>query len=354
MTSPFSTPAWMAAPMATTSDQLRYRRHAGRPTHQDDVVDVALGDAGVGDGPLEGAAAAVEQVGGQLLELGPTERVVEMQRTLVGGRHEGQVDLRGRGLGQLDLGLLGRLLETLHGHGVGGQVHPVVALERRHQPVDHGLVPVVATELGVAGGGLHLEHPVAEFQHRHVERPAAEVEHQDGLVGGLLVESVGEGGRGGLVDDAQHLEPGHLAGLVGGGALGVVEVGGHGDDRLRDGVAEVLLGVALELHQHPGRYLLGGVALVVDLGLLGRPHAPLHRADGAIGVGDGLALGDLAHEHLAVVAERHDGWSGARSLRVGDDDRVAALEDAYDRIRGTEIDTDGLWHGEASFRLCLA
>ena len=78
--------------------------------------------------------------------------------------------------------------------------------------------------LGVAVGALHLEHAVADLEDRHVEGAAAEVEHEDGLVGRALVEAVGEGGRGGLVDDAQHLEAGDLAGLLGGGALGVVEV----------------------------------------------------------------------------------------------------------------------------------
>ena len=318
-------------------------------------MDVALGDPGVGDGPLEGAPAAVEQGRGQLLELGPAQAVVQVQRALVGGRHEGQVDLRGRGLRQLDLGLLSGLLEALHGHRIFRQVHAVIALERRHEPVDHGVVPVVAAELGIAVGRLYLGHAVAELQHGHVECPAAEVEDQDGLVGGLLVQPVGQGGRGGLVDDAQHLEPGDLAGLLGGGALGVVEVGGHGDDGLGDGVAEVLLGVALELHQHAGGDLLGGVALVVDLELLGRvAHVPLDRSDGAAGVGDGLALGDLAHQHLAVGAERHDGRSRARSLGIGYDDGVATLEDAYDGVRGTEVDTYGLCHGEAPSALCCS
>ena len=93
--------------------------------------------------------------------------------------------------------------------------------------------------LGVAVGRLDLEHAVADLEHGHVEGAAAEVEHEDRLVFGALVEAVGERGRGRLVDDAQHLEAGDRAGFLGGGALGVVEVRGDGDDGLGDGVAEV-------------------------------------------------------------------------------------------------------------------
>ena len=99
----------------------------------------------------------------------------------------------------------------------------------------------------------------------HVEGATTEVEDEDGLLLVLLVEAVGERRGGGLVDDAQHLEAGDLARLLGGGALGVVEVGGDGDDGLVDGVAQVGLGVPLELLQDAGRDLLGGVLLAVDV-----------------------------------------------------------------------------------------
>ena len=115
------------------------------------------------------------------------------------------------------------------------------------------LIPVVTAEVRVAMGGLHLEHAVADLEDRHVERAATEVEHEDGLVRRALVEPVRERRRGRLVDDAQHLEAGDLAGLLRGGALGVVEVRRDGDDRLGDGVAEVRLRVALQLHAACGR-----------------------------------------------------------------------------------------------------
>jgi hypothetical protein len=198
----------------------------------------------------------------------------------------------------------------------------------------------------VAVGALDLEDAVADLEDGHVERAATEVEHEDRLVGALLVEAVGQGCRGRLVDDAEHLEAGDLARLLGGGALGVVEVGGHGDDGLGDGVTEVRLGVALQLLQRAGADLLGRVVLPVDVGRLPvGAHVALDGADGPVRVRDRLALRDLADEHLAVLGEGDDGRRRATALGVGDDDGLTALEGADDAVGGAEVDADGLCHG---------
>jgi hypothetical protein len=264
---------------------------------------------------------------------------------------------------QLHLGLLARLLEALEGHGVLGEVDPLLALELLHEPVDHALVEVVAAEVGVAVGALDLEDALGELEHRDVVGAAAEVEHGDRLLL-LLVEAVGEGGRRGLVDDAEHVEPGDLAGVLGGLALRVVEVGRDGDDGLRDRVPEVVLGGLLHLLQDHRRDLGRRVALALDLdrhevvaaagdlvgdalGLVAHlarlaPHEALDREERVGGVGDGLALGDLADQALAVLGERDDRRRGAAALGVGDDHRVAPLEDGDDRVGGAEVDADDL------------
>jgi hypothetical protein len=53
----------------------------------------------------------------------------------------------------------------------------------------------------------------------------------------------------------------------------------------------------------------------------------LDREEGALGVGDRLALGRLADEALAVVGEGDDRRRGARAFRVLDDLRVLAVHD---------------------------
>jgi aldehyde:ferredoxin oxidoreductase len=54
-----------------------------------------------------------------------------------------------------------------------------------------------------------------------------------------FVQAISQRGRGRLIDDAKHIETGDSAGILGRLALGVVEVGGHGDDSAGHGFAQV-------------------------------------------------------------------------------------------------------------------
>ena len=169
-----------------------------------------------------------------------------MLGTLRRGRDERQVDLALGGAGQLDLGLLSRLGQALQSLLVLTQIDAFVGLEGLSQMINDHLVKVVATQVGVAGGGEHLENTVTNLEHGHVEGAAAQVENKDALVA-LLVEAIGQSRRGGLVDDPQHLEAGDLAGILGGLTLGIVEISGNGDHRLGDGLTEIFTGVLGQL-----------------------------------------------------------------------------------------------------------
>jgi hypothetical protein len=303
----------------------------------------------------------------ELVQLRTRELEVEVLRALLRGGDEGQVDLRRHRRGQLDLRLLGRLVEALERHLVGGEVDALVALELRDHPVDDRLVEVVAAKVVVAVRRLDLEDALAELEHRHVERAAAEVEDEDRLVGALLVEAVGERGRGRLVDDPQHVQAGDLAGVLRGLALGVVEVGGDCHDRVGDWLAEVGLGVRLQLLQRHRadlrrRVLLVGrlhahvlvrtlddlvrddLHLLRDLVVLAA-HEALDREDRVLRVRDLLAARRRPDEPLPVLRERDDGRGRAPALRVGDHRRLAALEHGHAAVGRAEVDADGLCHG---------
>ena len=163
----------------------------------------------------------------------------------------------------------------------------------------------------------------ADLEDRDVERAAAEVVDRDRL-SIVLAEAVRERGRGRLVDDADDVEAGDRAGVLGGLTLVVVEVRRDGDDRLLDLGAEVVLGDHLHLLQDhradlghavrpcsrswmraspcgPSTMRYGQVAIAF-LHLRAVPLAAdqaLGRVDRVLRVGDGLALGDVADQALA-------------------------------------------------------
>ena len=293
---------------------------------------------------------AVQQGAGQLRE--PRARQARVK--VLGARgvrgDERQVDLRLLGRGELDLRLLGGLVEALQGHRVRGEVDALVALEVRHEPVHDRLVEVVAAEVVIAGRRLDLEDAVADLQHRDVEGAAAEVEDQDRLVV-FLVQAVRQRGRRRLVDDALDVQSGDLAGVLGRLALVVVEVRRHRDHGRIDSFAEIRFGIGLELLQDHRRDLRRRVLiaarfdarvavgagddlvgddrlLLTHLGLLAA-HETLDREDRVLRVGDRLALGDGADEALAGGRERDHRGGRATALRVLDDGRLATLKHGH-------------------------
>ena len=283
------------------------------------------------------------------------------------GGDERQVDFGLRGGGELDLRLLRGLLQPLQRQLVAAQIDALLLLEFVGEIVDQTHVEVFAAEEGVAVGRLHLEHAVADFQDRNVEGAAAEVVDRD-RAALLLVEAVGQRGRRRLVDDAQHFEAGDLAGVLGGLALRVVEIGGHGDDGLLDLLTEIGLGRLLHLLQDEGGDLRGRIGLAFDLDpgvavrgahdlvgdellvlvhhrvVVAAADQPLDREDGALRVGDGLALGRLSDQPLAVIGEGDDRRRRAHALRIFDHFRRLAFHHGDARIGGAEVDADDLAH----------
>ena len=247
---------------------------------------------------------------------------------------------------------------------------PWSLLELVDEPVDDALVEVVAAQVRVAVGGLDLEDALADAQDRDVERAAAQVVDGDHLVLALLVQAVGQRRGGRLVDDAQHFEAGDLAGVLGGLALAVVEVGGHGDDRLGDLLAQLGLGVGLQLLQDHGRDLGRAVVLAVHAPRARRRWTPWRpctaRASGRFCTSASSNLRPMKRLTLKmvfsglVIACRRATWPTRRSPVLGltaTTDGVRRLPSAFsstvgspafhdrdDRVGRPEVDTQYFRH----------
>src|SRR5262249_5077608 len=71
----------------------------------------------------------------------------------------------------------------------------------------------------------------------------------------------------------------------------------------------------------------------------------LHCEEGALGIGDGLALGGLADQALTVISDGDDRRRRAHALGILNDFGVFAIHYSDARIRGAEVDPNDLSHG---------
>ena len=191
-------------------------RDTGGTAHEDHLVDIGGGVAGIGQSLLARLDGGTDQVVAQLLELGTREGAHKVLRHPVDRHDVGQVDLRGVGAGELDLGLLSSLFQTLQSHSILTQVHVIVLHKLLSQPVDDLMVEVVAAQVRVTIGGLHFKHAVTQFQDGDIEGTATEVEHGHFGVCFLLVKAVCQSGSRRFVDNTFHVQTGDLTSLLGG------------------------------------------------------------------------------------------------------------------------------------------
>ncbi len=222
-------------------------------------------------------------------------------------------------------------------------VATVRGLDARGDPVGQEVHEVLAAEPRVPGGRLDLDHPLDQLQDGDVERAAAQVEHHGGQLAVALVEAIGEGGGGGLVDDPVHPQAGDLRRGAGGLALRFVEVGGHGDHRLLDRHAEGGLGIVLERLQHQGGQLRGGEAVAAEIVDPVGPHVALEGEGRALRMRGRPRPRRCPDENAAVLHHRNGARRQSFPQSVGQHHGNAVLEDGDERKRGAEVDAENGW-----------
>jgi hypothetical protein len=79
-------------------------------------------------------------------------------------------------------------------------------------------------------------------------------------------------------------------------------------------------------------------------GIVTASDEPLDAKDRVLRVGHRLALGDLAHQALAVAGNGHHRGRGSAAVGIGDDRGVTTVHDGYTRIGCSKIDSDSFAH----------
>merc|ERR1719508_162331 len=314
--------------------QLLDLRNSGRASNQDNVVDRAFVHLGIPHCLLDRLQSSLEQIGTELLKPRPCDGGVEINTF----KHRVNLDIclsRGR---QCTLSPLACCAQTAKCSLVALHVLLVLPLELVDKVVHETVVEVLPTQVSVTGSGLNLEYALLNGKDGHVKSAATQIKDQDITLSRslLLVQPIGDGGSGGLVDYSKHIHARNYSSILGSLALRVVEVSRHSNDRILHLRAKVCFRCLLHLGENHGRDLLRGellgLVLVLHLqlglgGIINYSEGPvLHigldggilelSSDQALGIKDRvggvdrhLVLGGVSYQPLGV-SEGHVGGGG--------------------------------------------
>jgi len=337
----------------------------GGTTNKDNFVDLGLGDVSILKHLLDGRHALAELGHAELLELGTGDVGVEVLtfcKSLA-------IDFSLMGRRKNSLGLLALGSKTTHGTSVALDVNTRLLLEGSDAEVDEDIVEVLTTKMGVTIGGLNFEDAVLDSQERHVKSATTKIEDEHiALALALFVETVGNGGGGGLVDDTLDVEASDGTGVLGGLTLRIVEVSGDSDDSVVHSFTEISLSDLLHLGKDHRRDLLSlelfSFALEVDTDerfLTGArldaegPESDvvldgtvrelatdktLGVEDSVCGISGGLIFGCVTDQSF-FFCKGDVGGGSVDTLIVSYDFDTLVLPDTYARVGSSEIDADG-------------
>ena len=311
--------------------------HAGHTSNENDLRDVGSLQVGILQGLADGLNSTADERVHHLLKLSAAELGVDVLGTGSVGSDERQVNVGLRRRRKFNLCLLSSLTNTLDGHAVAVQVNALLLLELVDKVADQGDVKIFSAKVRVTVGRLDLEDTGLDLENGDIESTATQIVDGYNVVGGL-VKAVRESSGSGFVDNTENIEASDLTSILGGLTLGVVEVGGNGDDGVLDVLAHVGLGGLLHLSKHETtnlrrRVLLSlglepgitvgvlndlvwdllDIALDLGVGELAADKT-LGSKESIFWVNDCLTLGGDTNEALALLCETNDGWSCAATF----------------------------------------
>ena len=281
-------------------DGVADNRHPRGAAHQNDAVDLARVQLGVAQGAFQRLAQPRHQRFGGFLEFLAGNR---------GGGHAVAYVHLHFGLHFFAEPAFGgfQSLPQLAAVGEAGAFFVAQFFAFGQKKLAQHLHEIFAAQVVVARAGGYLHHAVEIIQHGYVERAAAEVVNQKAGVVGLFLQAVGQAGGGGLVEQAQRVEPGHLRGVARGLALDGVEIGGHGNHHVAHFFAQIGFGIFFQLAQHQCGELFGAELLAVEPEDFVGAHEAFEGGGGGLrGGAQPLACGQ-PHQYRAVIRHAYHG-----------------------------------------------
>jgi len=342
-------------------DELLNLGDTSGTTDQDDFIDLSLLKTSILHGSLDWSEGLLEEISVEFFESGSGKDLREFFTV----EQVFDLDLDFVDVGEGSLTLFDFSLELLDGSLVLTEILVVLLVDELDEVVEDSLIEILTSQMGVTTGGHDFEDTGVDTEDGDIESTTTEIEDND-VFFTLLVETVGNSGSSGLVDDSDNVETSDGTGILSGESLGIVEVGWDGDDGVLDLGTEVTFSDFLHLDEdHSGDFFRSeGLGFSVDDGsdvwlaffvddvvwhellvsldfLVSVPSTDetLDVVDGSGGVDRGLVLGGLTDQSF-FISEGDDGWGDTVTEFVGDDLDSSVLVDTDTRVGGTEIDTD--------------
>mmetsp|Transcript_1878 Transcript_1878/g.2860 ORF Transcript_1878/g.2860 Transcript_1878/m.2860 type:complete len:666 (+) Transcript_1878:197-2194(+) len=339
---------------------------SGHTTDKNDLVDLRGGDLGVLQGLFAGLDGSLNQTINKVIILSTRNGHVKMlgSRGISGNVGEGDGGLCGGG--ELSLGLLSFLPQSLQGQNVSREIDSAFLLVFRHNVVLESLIEILSSEEGVAIGRFDLKHTITDFQDRDIKSTTSQIVHSNSFLSRavFLGQTIGKSSSSRFVNDSLNIQTGNLTSVLGGLSLRVIKVSRHSDNSRVDSGANVSFSGFLHGGEDKGGNMLGRVRLSVafnpcitvlstnnfvgdgSLILLGflrietTTDQPLCGKEGSFGVGGSLTLGRDTNQSLTSVSEGNNRGSSTSTFSVLNHTRRSSFEGSDTGVGGTQIDTD--------------
>ncbi len=232
-------------------DALLDRRHAGHAADQNHLIDIFSTQTGVFHCRSAGRFKFIQQVANQCFQFGPGELNVQVFGSAGIGGDKGKIDIGFHRCRQFHFGFFGGFFQPLQRHFVIAQIDALILLEFIRQVINKPQIEIFTTEMGIAIGGLNFKNAFADFQNGDIKGAAAQIKNRNFFLT-FFVQTVGQRGRRGLIDNSQYIQTGNLAGILGCLALAVIKISRYRNDGIRHFFSQVFLGGMFDIGQHIG------------------------------------------------------------------------------------------------------